>query len=114
MSSKANTFEELVTIASTLQDTGKDADTIRQALSASGADEQTQESIIHQIKTLHYLRRRKRGFMFGAAGSIILIVGFFLTVFLFHQGSSFNLIMYGMTSLGAILLLVGMVDILGW
>lgn len=114
MTATTPSFDDLLSSAQELLDAGKDLDSIRNALNASGTDNETLELIIHQIKSRKYLRRRKRGFVIGAIGSGILIIGFFLTVFLFHHGSSFNAVMYGMTSVGVILLLIGMVEIMGW
>ena len=112
--SQPHSFDKLLQSAEELLNAGKDNEDIRKALQAAGADQSTLDSIISQIRSLRYLRRRKRGFIIGAIGSGILIVGFFLTVILFHHGSSFNAIMYGMTSIGVIMLLIGMVEIMGW
>jgi hypothetical protein len=107
-------LEDLMSAAGKMIDEGLETDKIRHRLAGSGADENTIETIIHQLKAQIYLRRRKRGFLFGLAGTILLVVGFLLTVLFYHSGISIHYVMYGMTSVGVILVLVGMIDVLGW
>lgn len=109
-----NNFETLFEEAKKLIAQGKETDSIRTTLSSTGADQQTIETIIQQVKSLNYLKRRKRGFFLGLAGSILLIVGFVLTVIFYHANISFGFVMYSMTSIGAILLIAGLVEIIGW
>ena len=114
MTTTPHTFEHFLKLAQELLDAGKDNEDIRKTLESSGADTTTLDSIISQIRAIRYLKRRKRGFVIGAIGSGILIIGFLLTVIMFHSGSSFNAVMYGMTSIGVIMLLIGMIEVLGW
>ena len=107
-------IEHFLIQANQLLQEGKEFETIRQHLHASGADELTVDTIIRQIKSLSYLKRRKRGFILGLTGSILLIVGFILTVIFYHSGVSIHYVMYGMTSVGVILLIAGLVEVIGW
>jgi len=109
-----NNIEQYLTQANQLVEEGKEFETIRTHLAASGADELTVDTIISQIKSLSYLKRRKRGFLLGAIGSLMLITGFILTVIFYHSGISIHYVMYSMTSIGVILLIAGLVEVIGW
>jgi hypothetical protein len=87
---------------------------IREQLKDDGYPQDEVNLMIRAIKSEDYLKRRKRGIILGVTGSILLVIGFILTVIFYHSGISFNLVMYGMTSLGILLLLAGMVDLMGW
>jgi hypothetical protein len=107
-------MEHLMETASRMLDEGKNPNHIREHLLASGAPPEHIETVVKQVKTRIYLKRRKRGFILGAAGSLLLVIGFILTVVFYHSGVSIHVVMYSMTSLGAILLVAGMVDFIGW
>jgi len=107
-------IEHLLEEANKLIETGKVTDDVRRTLGASGVDSETIEIIIHQLRSQQFLKRRKRGFLLGAIGSVMLLVGFILTVIFFHAGISFQYVMYGMTSIGVLLLIAGMVEVVGW
>ena len=100
--------------AQQLLDEGLDYESVRKFLAKSGADDVTIATIMGQVKSNSFLKRRKRGLVLGLTGSVFLGVGFILTVLFYHSGISINYVMYGMTSLGAILLLAGMIEVLGW
>lgn len=107
-------LESLFEEAKKLIEQGQATETVKKSLAASGADEQTIETIINQIKSLNFLKRRKRGFIMGVVGSILLVIGFVVTVIFFHAGISTHFVMYTLTSLGALLLVAGLVEIIGW
>jgi hypothetical protein len=107
-------IEDYLSQAHQLIEEGNEFDSVRQHLEASGADALTVDTIIRQIKSLSYLKRRKRGVILGLIGSIMLIVGFILTVIFYHSGVSIHYVMYGMTSIGVILLIAGLVEVIGW
>ncbi|HET6993317.1 MAG TPA: hypothetical protein VFJ43_18425, partial [Bacteroidia bacterium] len=83
-------------------------------LREAGATEEFVVIIIRQLKNLHYLRRKKRGFKLVLWGSVLLVFGCVITLFLFHSGNSINYAMYGLTTAGILFLLWGMIDIMGW
>ncbi|HTL81286.1 MAG TPA: hypothetical protein VL651_06260 [Bacteroidia bacterium] len=100
--------------AFTLYEKGIEFSMIISTLEQAGAGEELRQEILLEIKNIHYSRRKNRGFKLVFAGALILIFGFILTVILFHSGSGINYAMYGLTTIGIILLLWGMIDILGW
>lgn len=106
--------ESFMEVASRMINEGSDTDKVKSNLLSLGADEVMVETIIRQAKALRHLKRRKRGFLIGTIGSILLVVGFFLTVIFYHYGINFNFVMYSMTSVGVILLMIGLIEIIGW
>jgi len=107
-------LESLFEEAKKLIEQGKEIESVKKSLALSGADDQTIDTIISQLKSLNFLKRRKRGFILGVTGSMLLLIGFVLTVIFFHAGISIQFVMYTLTSLGAILLVAGLVEIIGW
>ncbi|MBL0341614.1 MAG: hypothetical protein IPP71_12135 [Bacteroidetes bacterium] len=111
---QAANLENLFNEAKALIAQGKETEYVRNILSQSGVDTNVIDTIINQIKSQQFLKRRKRGFMLMAVGSILLFIGFLLTVFFFHSGISIHYVMYGMTSVGVLLLIAGLVEVVGW
>ena len=110
----SNKIDTYLLQALQLAEEGKAIDVIRLQLTVSGADESTVETIVGQVKSVSFLKRRKRGVVLGAIGSLLLITGFILTVIFYHSGIPFHFVMYGMTSLGVLLLIAGLVEVIGW
>lgn len=80
----------------------------------AGMDPQSASELIIHERSLYLKKRRHRGFILGGIGSALLVIGFLLTVIFYHSGINFHFVMYGLTSIGAILLMAGMVDVIGW
>jgi predicted phage tail protein len=93
---------------------GDSQDTILEKLQKLGLDEPTREVIMKEMSSLFLEKKRQNGIRMIIIGALFLVVGFFLTVFLFHANQSIDFVMYGMTTVGASLLLYGLVNVLGW
>jgi hypothetical protein len=65
------------------------------------------------IRSEFYARKRSRGIKWIAYGSFLLLTSFILTVFLFHKNASIDVVMYGLTSVGIVMLMIGLVDLIG-
>ncbi|MFN3341756.1 MAG: hypothetical protein ACK40M_03610 [Flavobacteriales bacterium] len=96
-----------------LSDSGYDSKAILARLHEKGIDEIQAQETLNKLKKEHLEKRRKRGVIFIAIGGICLFSGFLLSAILFHSNSSPAIPLYGMTSIGIILLLAGMADCLG-
>jgi Zn-dependent membrane protease YugP len=81
---------------------------------AKGCSAEEVGVIMQEVKKYHLLKRRKRGIQILATGCCFLLLGFLITVVLFHKGGGFDLIMYSFSIVGITCLLWGMVDFLGW
>lgn len=93
---------------------GEEAEKMLNFLLNSGIDPQSASEMIIRERSEYLKKRRQRGFVLGIIGSGLLIIGFLLTVIFFHTGVNFHFVMYGLTSLGAILLMAGLVEVIGW
>ena len=81
-------------------------------LQKEGMKEELLVEAMCRIKLLVYKKRKTRGVQMMVAGGVLLILGFVMTVVMFHQNVSFDLIMYGFTSIGTILLGYGAYEML--
>lgn len=65
-------------------------------------------------KENYYAKRRRRGLIVGAVGVAVLGLGFLIQYILYMQGTSFNAVMYVLTSIGILMVLYAGVEIFGW
>ena len=93
---------------------GKSRLEIINSLQSHGASNENASLFENQARRCSYLRKRKRGFVIGLMGIVLLVSGFFLTIFIFNADALIDVTLFGMTSSGVILLLAGIVDLLGW
>lgn len=93
---------------------GDETEKVLNFLLNSGIDSHTASEMIIRERSSYLKKRRHRGFILGAIGSALLLIGFLLTVIFFHSGVNFHFVMYGLTSIGAILLMAGLVEVIGW
>jgi len=83
-------------------------------LRSMGAIESRIRETLQQVKTHLSIRRRNNGFLCCGLGVLLLVVGCMFTLFLFNNGGNIRLVMYGVTSIGLVITLKGMIDLLGW
>ncbi len=93
---------------------GQTRDFIHQKLVAAGISEERVSQFVDTILSERLSKRRQRGILLILIGSVLLVLGFLLTVFLFHANASIDVVMYGMTGVGILILMIGLVDIFGW
>lgn len=86
---------------------------IKEQLLVFGADESTSDEIISQLKKIHYANKRKRGSLIVLTGAILLLIGFVMTVSNFYANTSFAFVMYGFTSVGLLVIFIGLYDCFG-
>ncbi len=94
--------------------TGQNWAGIKESLMAAGYSSADVDTVIDRIKAEMIARQRKRGITLGIAGGVLLVLGFLLTVCFYHTGISFDIVMYSTTILGALLLLMAMICLMGW
>ncbi|TND00367.1 MAG: hypothetical protein FD123_4386 [Bacteroidetes bacterium] len=93
---------------------GHSTQELRDFLSGKGLDDDVSERLIKQAKTIRMIKSRKTGMVLLAIGSIFLLGGFIVTAVLFHSGTSVNYAMYTLTTIGILLLMIGLVKVMGW
>lgn len=79
--------------------------------------ELTEEKVELLLKSVYGLRHKKNqktGLILLGVGCLTLISGFLLTLFLFYQNLSIHYVMYGLTTIGIILIFSGIIKCLGW
>jgi len=106
-------YSEFYLRAKHLFELNKSFEYIREQLVIFGADEPTTNEILGQLKKIHYANKRKRGSLIILTGSILLLIGFIMTISNFYANSSFAFVMYGFTSLGLLVIFIGLYDCFG-
>lgn len=110
---KEDQWEHLYVFAKKLECNKMAFDEIEKRLFEKTKDVSVVSEIMIQIKKVHYAVKRKQGLIKMGFGSIFLVVGFFITYFNFYSNQSFDIVMYGSSSIGVILVFMGLYDIIG-
>lgn len=90
-----------------------DFELIKDKLLARCADEEIVLSVISKVKKEYYLQRRKEGTNILSVGLLMILAGFVITCFNYHSNQSVTLAMYGLTSLGILIVFLGLYRIMG-
>jgi len=101
-------------LALSMHKKGHTDEEIGMKLRSMGAIESRIQDILQQVKTHLSIRRRNNGFLCCGLGVLLLVVGCMFTLFLFNNGGNIRMVMYGVTSIGLVVTLKGMIDLLGW
>lgn len=101
-------------LAHSLYKKGHSDEEIILQLREKGAMESRLSEILQQVKSSLSAKRRSTGFICCGIGIFLLVIGCMFTLFLFNNGGNIRLVMYGLTSIGLVITLKGMVDLLGW
>lgn len=105
---------ELFQLAHSLYSRGCNDEEVTVQLREKGAAETLLHDIIEQVKKFRLSKRRSTGFACCGIGILLLVVGCMLTFFLYNNGGNIRFAMYGLTSLGVVFTIKGMIDLLGW
>jgi hypothetical protein len=97
-----------------LQKKGWSLDEIKNHLLKNGTPENILQEVITQLKFLRDARKRKSGFICCGIGVGLLVIGCMFTLMLYGSGNSMRIALYGLTTLGVIVLLKGLADLMGW
>lgn len=106
-------WERLYVFAKYLADTNKSFEEIENQLKQKTNDEATITDIIKRLKKVRHAVKTKSGLMKLGIGALFLVVGFLITCINFHNNQSFTFVMYGFTSIGLVLMLWGLYEIIG-
>lgn len=105
---------DLLLLADSLQKRGHNFEDIMLKLRDNGAAENVITETIEKLKALRMDRKRQAGFIFCGIGVFLLVASCLITFLLFNYGGNIRWVMYGLTSLGVIVTLKGLVDLFGW
>lgn len=85
---------------------------IQSILIKEGVEETSLTEALCRLKLIIYKKRKARGVLMMVAGAVILLIGFVMTVFLFHANHNFDVFMYGFTIAGTLVLGYGAYEVL--
>lgn len=104
---------EMYQEAMSLHRRGYNPDEISGLLLGKGAAEHLVQDIVGRLRSRPASDNRTRGFWFLGIGSFLLAAGFLLTLVLFNA-HGMRFCMYGLTTIGVVLVMKGLADIMGW
>ncbi len=87
---------------------GQNLNSIINHINSKNLDQESVEYIIKYIKKLHHAKRTKNGSILALIGVIFLGLGFIFSMILHSTGNTLEWSLYGLTSIGAILVLIGL------
>lgn len=93
---------------------GRDNQDIKVELLKRNANPHDLEEVMKQVRLIRYRKQRKNGLVFLGIGSFLLVFGFILTAVMFHNNTPFKYVMYSMTTVGIVLILIGLANIMGF
>lgn len=105
---------DYVRMAQTLHREGLNPEQITLQLKEKGASENLLQEALHQFQQWKLLRKRNTGFACCGIGVILLIVGCIITILMYGTGGDIRLAMYGLTTIGVVFTVKGLIDIIGW
>jgi hypothetical protein len=105
---------EWIQMARSLYRKGFNDEEVSVQLREKGIAETMLQEIIRQVKKLRSSKKKKAGFIFCGIGIFFLIAGCMFTLLLYNSGANIRPAMYGLTGLGLVFTIKGMIDLLGW
>ncbi|MGZ3864263.1 MAG: hypothetical protein ACXVPN_04335 [Bacteroidia bacterium] len=100
-------------LAKILHDRGDDYPIIKQKLLEKLPDEILVNAIVKTLKEEYDRKKHDRGRIIMLAGLIILLISFVLTCINFHSNESITYVMFGISSVGLIVMFFGLYDLFG-
>lgn len=70
--------------------------------------------IIADLKKAYYAKLRAKGFVYIGIGVFFLLFCFMILLFMSFDHPYFQYVLYGVTTLGASMVLYGLANVLGW
>lgn len=105
-------FQQHLNEAKLLFEQGQDAKGIETILLKKGIESQHLDGVLKQIKRSMHAKRSKTGVQLIIAGVLLLGLGFIASIVLHLNGSnSLDFPLYGLTAIGATILIIGLVFI---
>lgn len=105
------TFEYYLEQAKKLMEQGYDAVSIENQLKQKGMDASALPEILKQLKLLRNRKRTKTGSQLALAGVLLLGAGFISCIVIHINGGDIGFSLYGITAVGAVVLIAGLVFI---
>ena len=106
--------ESLLQLAISLSRKGFNTEEIATQLRINGAADNLVQQAIDEIKQLRLARRKHTGFIWCGIGTFLLVSGCMITFIQYSNGQNIRIAMYGMTSVGVVAIIKGLIDLFGW
>ncbi len=106
-------WNELVELANESYACHYDFEKITEILLQKHNDEAMVYAVVKKVKSDHYAQHRKEGLVILGIGFAIILIGFLITCINFHADKSFTMAMYGLTTIGLIVVFWGLYKIVG-
>lgn len=113
MDSNPELYDDLFRLAKDMLEKGQDPPAIEKALSEKTDDIVLLTVVIKEARNAYYTELRTQGFRLIIIGCLTGITGFLITFLNFNTSRSIDFAMYGLTSLGLIIVFWGLFKILG-
>ncbi len=97
--------------AKTWLDNGMSDTQIEAELLATGADERHVIAMLTEIKKLRNARKTANGLIYILIGAVTCLLSCILTMTSSYSNSNFSLILYGITTIGIIIVFIGLMKI---
>lgn len=108
-----NIWDEIHSLANQYYAGGSTFDEIREKLVSRYSDEDLVNAAVDQVRSEIYKQKRKEGTTVLAVGLVLILAGFIITCFNFHANQSVSFAMYGLTTVGIIIVFIGLYKIVG-
>lgn len=92
---------------------GATFDEIKELLNKEGQDADLAYAVAKKVIADHYAERRKSGVNILIVGAVVIVSGFLITCINFHANESVTFAMYGLTSIGILIVFWGLYKIIG-
>ena len=106
--------ESLLQLAISLSRKGFSTEEIATQLRINGAADNLVQQAIDEVKQLRLARRKHTGFIWCGIGTFLLVSGCMITFIQYSNGQNIRIAMYGMTSVGVVAIIKGLIDLFGW
>lgn len=105
--------DEWLGYAKTLSEEGQDAHLIEAQLLERGLDSYTIDLILKEIDELKQHKKRQRGILLVTVGSLLLLCCTLFMFLMYSNEDAINYPVYGLSLLGLIVIMIGVVEIFG-
>ncbi len=103
--------ESLSTYVLSLLDEGQGREQIETQLLEQGHDERFVKDLVAEVQKLRYSKRRAQGLALILTGAVICFLSFLLTITSSFTHGSFPWVLYGLTSIGIIVVFMGLMKV---
>lgn len=106
--------ESLLQLAISLSRKGFSTEEIATQLRINGAADNLVQQAIDEVKQMRLARKRNTGFFCCGIGTFLLVSGCMITFIQYSSGQNIRIAMYGLTSIGVVAIIKGLIDLFGW